>query len=129
MSLIARAARGSRQSMVATAVALGWAKLWRARIAFDDAHDLFICSSMRGGFARGGTTIGGVYLTRNCVAPHTIRHEAVHADQWARYGLSFIALYLFEEVRHRKTRNRFEVEAGLADGGYGAPVDEHTRRT
>ena len=110
--------------MIATVVALAWAKLWRARIGFDSAHNLFVCSDMRAGFARGGTTVGGVYLTGDNLSPNVIRHEAVHADQWARYGLAFAVLYLAEEIRHRQARNRFEIEAGLADGGYGS-VENH----
>ena len=113
-----RASRGSIQSRLITLIALGWAKLWRASITFDDEYQIYVCSGMRGGFGRAGTTIGGAYLTKDHVARRTLRHEAVHADQWARYGSSFILRYLSEESRNPKERNKFEIEAGLADGGY-----------
>lgn len=117
-----RAARGSYQSMVVTLLALGYAKLWRARITFDDQFDLFVCAGMKAGFGRAGTTIGGAYLTKQATQLRTIRHEAKHADQWAHYGIAFAGLYLFEELRHRGAANRFEIEAGLEDGGYARKV-------
>ncbi|SNT34316.1 hypothetical protein [Rhodococcoides kyotonense] len=113
-----RAARGSIGALFATYVALGYARLWRAKITFDDGHRLFVASGIRGGFGRGGTTIGGVYLTRANTSHAVLRHESVHADQWARYGLLFAVRYLFEEVRHPGPTNKYEIEAGLEDGGY-----------
>ncbi|RRQ26482.1 hypothetical protein DK926_18420 [Rhodococcus sp. Eu-32] len=112
------ASRGSIGSLVATYVALGYARLWRAKIAFDDDHRLFVASGMRGGFGRGGTTIGGVYLTRTNTSRAVLRHESVHAGQWARYGVLFAVRYLVEEVRHPGASNKYEIEAGLSDGGY-----------
>ncbi len=117
-SRLARAARGSWQARIVTVVALGWAKLWRATIRFDDEWNIYVCSGMKGGFGRGGTTYGGTYLTNTKTAFHTLRHEAVHADQWARYGFAFAVLYLIEEARHRGPKNKYEIEAGLEDGGY-----------
>ena len=113
-----RASRGNPQSAAITRLALAYARLWGARIAFDDEFGLFVCSGMRGGYARGGTTIGGAFLTGKEPARSLLRHEAVHADQWATYGWTFALRYLFEESRHRGARNRFEIAAGLADGGY-----------
>ncbi|QXQ15970.1 hypothetical protein [Skermania piniformis] len=104
--------------MLVTVLALGWARLWRAEIRFHEHFDIYVCAGMRGGFARGGTTVGGAYLTRNLTWFRTLRHESVHADQWARYGLTFIPRYLLEESRHPGAGNRFEIAAGLADGGY-----------
>lgn len=112
------AARGSRGALVASLLALAWARLWRAEVRYDAAHRLLVASGMRGGFARSGTTVGAVYLTADATRPERLRHEAVHADQWARHGLTFPVRYWVEELRHRGARNRFEVEAGLADGGY-----------
>ena len=111
-------ARGSAGSLLATLLALLWARLWRARVRYDAPTRLLVASGMRGGFGRGGTTIGGVFLTRRDPGPALLRHEAVHADQWARHGLTFPVRYGLEELRHRGSRNRFEVEAGLEDGGY-----------
>lgn len=116
--MIRRAARGRYQSMAVTWLAVLYARLWRARLTFDDEFDVIVASGMRGGFARGGTTIGGVYLTGSSTSRAVLRHESVHADQWARYGFSFAARYLVEELRRGGVRNRFEIEAGLRDGGY-----------
>ncbi|QKT08534.1 hypothetical protein HUN08_16000 [Gordonia sp. X0973] len=50
-----------------------------------------------------------------------LHHEEIHSQQWARYGRTrFAAAYLREQSRAVLTGqpNRFEVEAGLRDGGY-----------
>ena len=117
-----RASRGRGQARVITRLALMWARIFRAHIGFDPRWNLFVCSGMRGGFGRGGTTIGGAYLTRDNVSQRVLRHESVHAAQWARYGFRFAWMYLFEELRHRGAKNRFEIEAGLEDGGYADRV-------
>jgi hypothetical protein len=45
-----------------------------------------------------------------------LRHEAVHKEQWLRYGLLMPFLYLL--AGRDPLRNRFEIEAGLEDGHY-----------
>ena len=70
----------------------------------------------RWAFGRGGTTIGAVYLTGDLTGPATLEHEAVHRAQWRRYGLAFVPLYIAAGAPAKT--NRFEVEAGLAKGGY-----------
>lgn len=70
----------------------------------------------RWAFGRGGTTIGGVYLTRDATAERVLKHELVHRQQWRRYGLALPILYLAAGSAART--NRFEVEAGLESGGY-----------
>lgn len=70
----------------------------------------------RWAFGRGGTTLGAVYLTHSNDAPSVLEHEAVHRAQWKKYGLAFIPLYIAAGSDART--NRFEVEAGLALGGY-----------
>jgi len=67
-------------------------------------------------FGRGGTTIGGVFLTSRDVDERVIAHERVHRTQWRRFGLAFIAFYL--AAGRDPLCNRFEIEAGLEDGGY-----------
>ncbi len=67
-------------------------------------------------FRRGGTTVGRVYLTRDNVGEAVIRHEKVHVEQWRRLGLWMPILYWLAGTDPRK--NRFEIEAGLEDGGY-----------
>lgn len=67
-------------------------------------------------FRRGGTTVGRVYLTGNNDGPAVIRHEKVHVEQWRRLGLWMPFLYWLAGAD--PLRNRFEIEAGLEDGGY-----------
>lgn len=67
-------------------------------------------------FGRGGTTIGAIYLTRDNHADPVLAHEAIHRAQWRHYGLTFPVLYL--AAGQEATTNRFEIAAGLADGGY-----------
>ncbi|MBD8053455.1 hypothetical protein ICV35_07185 [Rhodococcus ruber] len=117
-----RASRGDPQARAVTALALLWARVWGGRIDFDDEFGLYLCTGMRGGYARSGTTIGGAFLTGRSPSRRILRHEAVHADQWARHGIGFAIRYLREELRRPGARNRFEIEAGLADGGYTGGV-------
>jgi len=74
-------------------------------------------------FGRGGTTIGGVFLTSRAqaalMADSVYEHEEVHREQWRRYGLWMLPLYL--AAGRDPMRNRFEIEAGLAKGGYTRP--------
>lgn len=67
-------------------------------------------------FGRGGTTVGAVYLTSTTISDAILEHESVHKQQWKKYGLALIPLYV-EAGRDART-NRFEIEAGLAKGGY-----------
>ncbi|MBT0567420.1 hypothetical protein [Williamsia sp. CHRR-6] len=101
-----------------TVLALLWGRLWGGRIRFEPWVNLIVCEHMRGGFARGGTCVGGVYLTGGAATRRVLQHESVHAEQWARYGLGFMVRYLLEERRHPGAANRFEIEAGLEDGNY-----------
>ncbi|MGV8852418.1 MAG: hypothetical protein ACOH1M_07625 [Rhodoglobus sp.] len=79
----------------------------------------------RWAFGRGGTTIGAVYLTCDNVSDSVLEHEAVHREQWRRYGLWFVPLYLL--AGQDALKNRFEVEAGLEQGGYLLARDTRTR--
>ena len=67
-------------------------------------------------FGRGGTCIGAAYLTDVNVSDRILKHEAVHREQWHRYGLAFIPMYFAAGLDG--TKNRFEIDAGLEDGGY-----------
>ncbi len=67
-------------------------------------------------FARGGNTIGAVYITRDNVSEGTLEHEAVHREQWRRYGMAMAVLYIAEGKNPHT--NRFEIEAGLENGNY-----------
>jgi hypothetical protein len=68
-------------------------------------------------FNRGGVCVGGCFLTgAGRISPAMLRHEAVHARQWRRYGILMPVLYGL--AGRDPLRNRFEIEAGLADGNY-----------
>ncbi len=67
-------------------------------------------------FGRGGVCVGNCYLTDSNVTPAILRHEEIHRQQWRKYGLFTPALYWLSGAD--PLRNRFEIEAGLGDGGY-----------
>lgn len=68
-------------------------------------------------FPRGGVCAGGCFLTGDApVSAHVLRHEAIHKRQWQRYGILMPILYQLSG--RNPLRNRFEIEAGLADGNY-----------
>lgn len=102
----------------AAATALAW--VWGAAVLLGPVErrgGVVVCRELPAwAFGRGGTTIGAVYLTSTATSEAVLRHEAVHRAQWRRYGLAFIPLYLAAGEDARS--NRFEIEAGLADGGY-----------
>ncbi|MDO9395336.1 MAG: Fe-S oxidoreductase [Herbiconiux sp.] len=78
---------------------------------------LFVCTGLPAwAFKRGGTCVGGVYLTDDNAAPAVLRHEAVHRQQWKQYGLMFPLLYAL--AGSDPLQNHFEIEAGLEDGNY-----------
>jgi hypothetical protein len=101
---------------VATGCALAWgAPLSRFRVR--RSHGLLVCAPMpTWSFGRGGTTVGAVYLTRTATGNRVLEHEAVHSEQWRRYGLVLPVLYLAAGTD--ASGNRFEIEAGLEAGGY-----------
>ncbi|MCI4660000.1 Fe-S oxidoreductase [Cryobacterium zhongshanensis] len=67
-------------------------------------------------FGRGGSCVGGCYLTRDNVSDAILEHEAVHKRQWQHYGMLFPLLY--RAAGRNPLTNRFEIEAGLDKGGY-----------
>lgn len=67
-------------------------------------------------FGRGGSCVGGCYLTGRNDGDTVLGHEAVHREQWRKYGMLFPFLYLL--AGRDPLRNRFEIEAGLEAGGY-----------
>lgn len=100
----------------ATAVGITWGALLGG-FRVSRRGGVIVCERMpRWAFGRGGTTIGAAYLTHDNTRPEVLEHEAVHRQQWKRYGLALIPLYLAAGQDAR--RNRFEVEAGLDKGGY-----------
>jgi len=100
----------------ATAVGLVWGlPLSTGRVCRHG--DLIIVSGLpTWAYRRGGTTVGRVYLTGANVGERVLVHEAAHVEQWRRYGMWFPLLYWIAGAN--PMRNRFEIEAGLEDGGY-----------
>jgi hypothetical protein len=78
---------------------------------------LFVFTGMpRWAFRRGGACVGGCYLTADNAGDAVLAHEAVHKQQWLRYGMLFPVLYAI--AGRNPLKNRFEIEAGLEQGGY-----------
>ncbi|GAA4778548.1 Fe-S oxidoreductase [Microbacterium gilvum] len=99
-----------------TALGWLWGGLWsRGRV--ERRGGLLVFQGMpRGTFPRGGVCVGGCFLTGRRPSDRVLRHEAVHVRQWRRYGILMPVLYLL--AGRDPLRNRFEIEAGLEDGGY-----------
>lgn len=102
--------------LYATAVGLLWGfVLSTGRV--QRIGGLFIFTGMpKWSFGRGGACVGSCYLTDNNVTADVLEHEAVHREQWQRYGMLFPLMYLF--AGRNPLKNRFEIEAGLEKGGY-----------
>ncbi|MGB4135734.1 MAG: Fe-S oxidoreductase [Microbacterium sp.] len=100
-----------------TAVGWTWGTLWSTG-PVERRHGLWVFRGMPSWtFARGGVCVGGCFLTGDRDPDEAVlRHEAVHKQQWLRYGFLLPVMYLF--AGRNPLRNRFEIEAGLEDGGY-----------
>lgn len=101
---------------VATAFGFAWGAVWSTgRVTRRDG--LWVFTGMpTWTFGRGGSCVGGCYLTRHNLSERVLRHERVHQQQWRRYGLALPLLY--QLAGRNPLTNRFEIEAGLEDGGY-----------
>jgi hypothetical protein len=100
----------------ATAVGFVWGVFWSTG-RVERRQGLFVFHGMpRFTFGRGGSCVGGCYLTDHNVTDSVLEHEAVHQRQWRRYGMLFPVLYF--AAGRDPLRNRFEIEAGLRKGGY-----------
>ncbi|WP_430593457.1 hypothetical protein [Humidisolicoccus flavus] len=100
---------------IATGGALAWATALGGSV--ERLGSLRVATGLpQWAFGRGGTCVGGVYLTDSNVTDDVLAHEAVHQEQWRTYGLAFIPLYF--AAGQDATKNRFEIEAGLERGGY-----------
>lgn len=100
----------------ATVVGACWGWLWSTGAV--TRHDgLLVFSGMpRWSYRRGGVCVGACYLTGSNTSPSVLRHERVHVRQWRRYGALFPLLNVL--AGRNPLTNRFEIEAGLRDGGY-----------
>jgi hypothetical protein len=102
--------------LYATAVGLVWGALWSTG-RIERRGGLVVFRGMPGwAFGRGGSCVGGCYLTGDNVTDEVLEHEAVHKRQWQRYGMVFPLLYLL--AGRNPLTNRYEIEAGLEKGGY-----------
>lgn len=100
----------------ATLVGFTWGFLWSTG-PVEVRGGLIIFTGMpKWTFGRGGSCVGGCYLTDRNTGVRVLRHEAVHKEQWQRYGMLFPFLYLI--AGRNPLKNRFEIEAGLEAGGY-----------
>jgi RHS repeat-associated protein len=110
----------------ATGVGMVYAAVRGARCGFNRQELMFACTGARRFNTRGGTTIGGVFVTHQAtVSPQLMRHEGKHADQWAALGWAMPGMYVQQEISRRISGgsegcNIFERAAGLKDGNYGA---------
>jgi hypothetical protein len=98
-------------------VGLAWGLAWGGYPRWRPGA-IIECSSMRGGYARAGIMIGSVWLCGTLNDDARLRHESVHATQWAIFGPIFPILYWIAEAAFPMERNPFERWAGLRDGGY-----------
>jgi len=100
-----------------TAVGAVWGALWSTG-RVERREGLWVFRGMPAWtFRRGGVCVGGCFLTGTTpVTDALLRHEAVHARQWRRYGFLMPLLYLL--AGQNPLTNRFEVLAGLEDGNY-----------
>lgn len=111
-----------------TAIGWIWGSLWSTG-RVQRREGLWVFRGMPSWtFGRGGVCVGGCYLTGDAVVTAAVlRHEAVHARQWRRYGFLMPVLYLL--AGRNPLTNRFEIEAGLEDGNYIAAGRHQERRT
>lgn len=100
-----------------TALGFVWGSLWSTG-RVQRRGGLWVFSGMPAWtFGRGGVCVGGCFLTGDAtVSDAVLRHEAVHAQQWRRYGFLMPVLYLL--AGRNPFTNRFEIMAGLRDGNY-----------
>jgi hypothetical protein len=102
--------------LYATTVGFVWGFVWSTG-RVERRSGLFVFRGMpKRTFGRGGSCVGGCYLTDQNVTDDVLEHEVVHKRQWQRYGMMFPFLYLL--AGRDPLRNRFEIEAGLEKGGY-----------
>ena len=102
--------------LYATLVGLVWGAIWSTG-EIRRVEGLWVFTGMpKWTFGRGGSCVGACYLTDTNVSTPVLRHERVHREQWKRYGLALPVLYWLSG--RDPLQNRFEIEAGLNDGGY-----------
>lgn len=109
-------AGASSPPALATKLAYMWGWVWGAG-RVEQCGDLYVHENLpRWAYPRGGVTIGACFLTGEKPSEALLGHERVHVRQWARHGWVFPLLYVLAGAD--PASNRFEIEAGLAAGGY-----------
>lgn len=98
-------------------IGIAWGLAWGGRLRMRRGF-IIECGAMRGGYARGGIQVGSTWLCGSLNDERRLRHESVHATQWAIFGPLFPPLYWIAELVWPNERNPFERWAGLEDGGY-----------
>lgn len=100
-----------------TAVGWVWGGLWSTG-RVERREGLWVFRGLPSwAYPRGGVCVGGCFLTGDApVSAAVLRHEAIHRRQWRRFGILMPVLYQLSG--RNPLRNRFEIEAGLADGNY-----------
>lgn len=99
-----------------TAVGMMWGGLWSTG-RVENIDGLLVFRGLPSwAYRRGGVCVGRCYLTGTHTSPGVLAHEAVHVRQWRRYG--FLMPMLYAIAGRNALRNRFEIEAGLVQGGY-----------
>ena len=102
--------------LYATLIGFVWGSIWSTG-EVRRVDGLWVFTGMpKWTFGRGGSCVGACYLTDRNVSEAVLRHERVHREQWRHYGLALPVLYQLSG--RDPLRNRFEIEAGLKDGGY-----------
>lgn len=100
-----------------TSVGWVWGSLWSTGPVLRRGGLLVFRGMPSWTYGRGGVCVGRCYLTGDGpLTERILRHEAVHAAQWRRYGFLMPVLYLF--AGRNPLKNRFEILAGLEDGNY-----------
>jgi hypothetical protein len=100
----------------ATLVGFTWGFIWSTG-PIEVRRGLIVFTGMpKWTFGRGGSCVGGCYLTDTNAGEVVLGHEVVHKAQWQKYGMLFPLLYFISG--RNPLKNRFEIEAGLEAGGY-----------
>ncbi|MGH3694823.1 MAG: DUF6531 domain-containing protein [Pseudonocardiaceae bacterium] len=104
-----------------TTFGLGLGLIGGAHLSYDKKTGMWVAAGSSTGYKRAGTAYGSTFVTgSDAPGERTLRHESIHAEQYARFGggAIFPILYLWEEHNHPGRDNEYEQEAGLEDGGY-----------
>uniref|UniRef100_UPI00131A20FA hypothetical protein n=1 Tax=unclassified Streptomyces TaxID=2593676 RepID=UPI00131A20FA len=88
----------------------------------EENKGLTVCRTAQPMYGRGGTNVGGTYVTRKekeYVSPKRLQHERVHTKQWNENGFFYIPQYFgILGQGLNPCHNSYEIEADLKKGGY-----------